>query len=381
MPCLGLQPPLEENWRATVMMPSKGVKRKLSEREEVMSSDLVPHGLDGGSSLRQSVLNMSLDKFNTGRMLVEPSLRRSVLIANTLRVLQEEMRLENSRAPPVTYLMPSTTLDSQPVPTGADASSALPLHTHPHVVDEELDNMFCSEDDFSLTSAISSILKDLEIVLDDGAPSQNHSRLLGNQDMERKHEVSPSKCSPQSPLSSVSYTDENRIVELKRVLAFDSCPSQNASSRLPGSAEDMDIELVGELILGAEICQEHPLDLAESRSLVSKPDAAPLQSQQKDLPSRLLESKPLDSVFGNLEIMSSSYLKDLPLDDLFLDIDTSVFEREATQVASTGGRSPFNPTDDLPSLNSSCNSTSFASSQPGRDLNELDNIMEILVGS
>lgn len=362
------------------MMPSKGVKRKLSDRDEVMSSDLVPHGLDGGCSLRQSVLNMSLDKFNTGRMLVEPSLRRSVLIANTLRVLQEEMRMENSRASPVTDPMSPTILDSPPVAPGTDTSSVLSLHTHPHVIAEELDNMFCSEDDFSLTSAISSILKDLEIVLDDGAPSQNHSRLLGNPDMERKYDVSPSKCSSQSPLSSVSYTDENSIVKLKRVLAFDSCPSQRASSSLPGSADDMDIELVGELILGAEFCQEHPLDLVESRSLHSKPDATRLQSPQKDLPSRLLESKPLDNVFGNLELMSSSYLKDLPLDDLFPDIDTSVFERETTQGASTGGRASFYPSDDLP-FNSSCNSTSFASNQPGRDLNELDNIMEILVGS
>ncbi|XP_069500593.1 SERTA domain-containing protein 2-like isoform X2 [Ambystoma mexicanum] len=355
------------------MMPLKGTKRKLSDLQDAVSGDPVPHSLDGGSGLRQSLLNMSLDKFNTGRMLVEPSLRRSVLIANTLRVLQEEIRIDNCRPSLVTDLPAPTCLAGQPVALGAEAPSHLSMHTHSHGVTEDLDGMFFSEDDFSLTSAISSILKDLEVVLDDGAPVSNHSRLCVFQDVEKKHDVCPSKCSIHSPLPSTAYTDENRVGDPKRLLAFD--------SSLSHPVEEMDIELVGELILGAQYCQEHPLDCTESRSLLPKTDAAPVQSLQKDLSSRILESKSLDSIFGNFELMSSSYLKDLPLDDRFLDIDTSVFEREPAQMAPTSGRLPFYPADDLPTFASSCNSASFASSQPTRDLNELDNIMEILVGS
>ena len=43
---------------------------------------------------RQSVLNISICKLKTTRALVEPSLRRSVLICNTLRQIEQELRAE-----------------------------------------------------------------------------------------------------------------------------------------------------------------------------------------------------------------------------------------------------------------------------------------------
>ncbi len=43
---------------------------------------------------RQSVLNISICKLKTTRALIEPSLRRSVLICNTLRQIQQELRAE-----------------------------------------------------------------------------------------------------------------------------------------------------------------------------------------------------------------------------------------------------------------------------------------------
>ncbi|XP_072031640.1 LOW QUALITY PROTEIN: uncharacterized protein [Amphiura filiformis] len=43
---------------------------------------------------RQSVLNISICKLKTTRALIEPSLRRSVLICNTLRQIEQELRAE-----------------------------------------------------------------------------------------------------------------------------------------------------------------------------------------------------------------------------------------------------------------------------------------------
>nr|XP_045011421.1 cell division cycle-associated protein 4 [Jaculus jaculus]XP_045011422.1 cell division cycle-associated protein 4 [Jaculus jaculus]XP_045011423.1 cell division cycle-associated protein 4 [Jaculus jaculus]XP_045011424.1 cell division cycle-associated protein 4 [Jaculus jaculus]XP_045011425.1 cell division cycle-associated protein 4 [Jaculus jaculus] len=69
------------------MMFARGLKRKCDQEEggEVFGS--VP----SYSLQRQSLLDMSLVKLQLCHMLVEPNLCRSVLIANTVRQIQEEM--------------------------------------------------------------------------------------------------------------------------------------------------------------------------------------------------------------------------------------------------------------------------------------------------
>uniref|UniRef100_A0A3Q3AVW1 Cell division cycle associated 4 n=1 Tax=Kryptolebias marmoratus TaxID=37003 RepID=A0A3Q3AVW1_KRYMA len=79
----------------------KGIKRKFSEpgEEPVSSGEQAPatspaasRTLSSSYSLqRQSLLDMSLIKLQLCHMLVEPNLCRSVLIANTVRQIQEEM--------------------------------------------------------------------------------------------------------------------------------------------------------------------------------------------------------------------------------------------------------------------------------------------------
>uniref|UniRef100_A0A1A7XTW0 Cell division cycle associated 4 n=1 Tax=Iconisemion striatum TaxID=60296 RepID=A0A1A7XTW0_9TELE len=79
----------------------KGTKRKFSDpgEEPVSSGDQGPAApsaaartLTSSYSLqRQSLLDMSLIKLQLCHMLVEPNLCRSVLIANTVRQIQEEM--------------------------------------------------------------------------------------------------------------------------------------------------------------------------------------------------------------------------------------------------------------------------------------------------
>uniref|UniRef100_A0A8C4KER4 SERTA domain-containing protein 2-like n=1 Tax=Dromaius novaehollandiae TaxID=8790 RepID=A0A8C4KER4_DRONO len=81
-------------------MLGRGLKRKLSDYEENVAG--LSSAFDSSRNLpyplkRQLVLNMCLTKLQTYKMLVEPNLHRSVLIANTVRQIQEEMRQESSQ--------------------------------------------------------------------------------------------------------------------------------------------------------------------------------------------------------------------------------------------------------------------------------------------
>uniref|UniRef100_A0AAY4E759 SERTA domain-containing protein n=1 Tax=Denticeps clupeoides TaxID=299321 RepID=A0AAY4E759_9TELE len=107
-----------------------GQKRKLP-------SDADGHGA-WWDHQRQSVLDISLDKFQRDQALVEPSLRRSVLISNTLRQIQsEDLAL----------------IRSLPNPEGS-------------LGDEWMSGS--SEEDVSLSTAISSILKELDGAVEGG---------------------------------------------------------------------------------------------------------------------------------------------------------------------------------------------------------------------
>ncbi|MBZ3883124.1 SERTA domain-containing protein 3 [Sciurus carolinensis] len=88
------------------------------------------------------------------------------------------------------------------------------------------------------------------------------------------------------------------------------------------------------------------------------------EGPQNPVAPRSLQNKVLlqpDPVF--LEALSSQYLRDSGLDDFFLDIDTSVVEKE-----------PVLPHPPEPPLNLFCAPGSW-------EWNELDHIMEIILGS
>lgn len=73
-------------------MFARGLKRKCVDQEEDGEGALAGFGTVPTYSLqRQSLLDMSLVKLQLCHMLVEPNLCRSVLIANTVRQIQEEM--------------------------------------------------------------------------------------------------------------------------------------------------------------------------------------------------------------------------------------------------------------------------------------------------
>ncbi len=132
-----------------------GQKRKLLQDE------------GGGSaweSQLQSVLDISMDKFHRDQALVEPCLLRSVLINNTLRQVQSEIRAQVESLSAVkipSKLKPESDFQQLPPPVEHNASLVSPNAAH-----TEDDIMaWTSEEDFSLSSAI---LKDLDAVIDAG---------------------------------------------------------------------------------------------------------------------------------------------------------------------------------------------------------------------
>lgn len=143
-------------------MVAKGQKRKLHREDE-----------GGGSaweSQLQSVLDISMDKFHRDQALVEPCLLRSVLINNTLRQVQSEVRAQVESLSAVK--IPTQTKNQ----TGLHPQPKLSPPTEPHTPlfslnTENMEDDFMawtSEEDFSLSSAISAILKDLDTVIDAG---------------------------------------------------------------------------------------------------------------------------------------------------------------------------------------------------------------------
>ncbi|XP_069042438.1 SERTA domain-containing protein 3 isoform X2 [Lepisosteus oculatus] len=290
-------------------MEVKGQKRKLPADGELPAGARAEKGSSLYAAQRQSVLDISLDKFRRGQALAEPSLRRSVLIANTLRQIQEEIRQDGAGGSVPDQRVPA------PIPPEPGLHKEAPpprmsLENHrPGFGDGDDWALLSAEEDFSLSSAISSLLRDLDLVLD-GSSSPGPQQQQQQQQQQR------------APLSSI-----------------ENLPSDWGSKQdgLPCRAERP-----GE---GPEACR------------------AP------------------EPVFGSFEIMRSSYLTDVALDDLFPDIDTSVYEREA---GALGGRTfPVPPGDELLKYLSSCSpaSSAFSPSPSVRDLNELEHIMEILVGS
>ncbi|MBN3287722.1 CDCA4 protein, partial [Polyodon spathula] len=283
-------------------MTGKGLKRKLPEEGDLPEGSAVQKGSGLYCTQRQSVLNISLDKYNRGQKLLEPSLRRSVLIANTLRQIQEEIRQEVSHpgtpqigSPPAAQISPLSESNSLKESLPAPAPpSRLSMENHPMGLGDSDDwTLLSSEEDFSLSSAISSLLKELDVAID-GSPAPSPQR---------------------TPLGSIENLE-----------------TEKADKQEPCKAEG-----------------KHG------------------------------GCRPSETAFGNLEIMSSSYLRDVALDDLFLDIDTSVYERDAGPL---GGRTLSSAaSDEFLKYLPSCHPSSFSMNPNARDLNELEHIMEILVGS
>ncbi|XP_074535300.1 SERTA domain-containing protein 3 [Halichoeres trimaculatus] len=152
-------------------MIMKGQKRKLPPEEMEVSDRSNPFW----ESQRQFVFSVSLNKYQRSQELPEPSLRRSVLIANTLRQVSLEAcgapsaEWEVSQ-PPCSSSNGLLTLDNtshcainRSTPSGALSAPNAPLPVRDE--DEDWGSM-SMDSDFSLSAAISSILTALDSTMD-----------------------------------------------------------------------------------------------------------------------------------------------------------------------------------------------------------------------
>ncbi|XP_053553215.1 SERTA domain-containing protein 2 [Bombina bombina] len=276
-------------------MIGRGLKRKLIDYEDIMT-DFSNAG-DCNRNMpythqRQLVLNLCLNKLQNSKLLAEPNLRRSVLIANTLRQIQEETRHEANQLTGVIY---NDTAASDLIYPGNDSpESSMHLScginanfTRDSTISEISADSFMEVTDDDMSFAISSILKDLDFVED----------------------INP------SPTSS-------------------------------------------------QIMDEQPKPAAYGAKLNDKFDA-----------------KAAECVFGSFEMTSStSYLNDLSIDDIFDDIDTSMYDSDFSFSSLISAKTQPAPEETLKLL-SLCDVSNSNFQICRTDLNDLDHIMEILVGS
>lgn len=306
-----------------IMFP-KGTKRKFSDSgEEPVSSGeqglpaatpAAARTLSSSYSLqRQSLLDMSLIKLQLCHMLVEPNLCRSVLIANTVRQIQEEMTQDG------TWQIMTKALAAAQCPADRLVAS----------------EVLCRQTDAAAQAGQSP--KPFSVVgLEEGYHSEE---VVMEGDMEP--EVTMSTLSPVSPqLSSASYLAG----------PFGMGPCWEEEEECEEDEEEDSEEGVSE---GEEGDQDH-LNPVDSRTG--------------------------DQVFGTFEIKHPAPPPDPALEELFSDVDPSYYDLDTvlTGMQSTPKMGPY---DLLESLSSHGPTALSSSSSCRSDLNELDHIMEIIVGS
>ncbi|XP_062409187.1 SERTA domain-containing protein 3 [Sardina pilchardus] len=289
-------------------MTSKGLKRKFPvEPEEIGPA---------WEHQRQSVLDISIEKFQRDLNLVEPSLRRSVLIANTLRQIQFE--------------------EPMPSPNDAMVPPVEPVKTSPAPIQHSLlQNNFS----FSHQGPVQSF------------PAVGYCPMLTENHGDEWMSTSPEE----------EFSLSTAISSILKELDGDGC--QDSSQPCPSPPQRMPLGSIENLPGGLNAGPRHRPGLA---------------GQRAEECGRRFEGS---SQGGSMSVTRSTYLHDVALDSLFLDVDMSVFDRE---VSSLGARAFSTIANEelvkyLPSLTGS--NSSALPSQGVKDLHELEHIMEILVES
>ncbi|XP_062275297.1 SERTA domain-containing protein 3 isoform X2 [Scomber scombrus] len=241
-------------------MIMKGQKRKLPP-EDVEVSDRSSLAWE---SQRQFVFSVSLSKYQRGQELPEPSLRRSVLIANTLR----QMSLEACRSPSVELELSLPPCSSSSVLQTKEQESIVQAKHHSAFM---VANSLSAPPNCQLVppnwaaAAVSSILTALDSTID-----------LNQQ------------AAPRTPLRSL----------------------ENLSGFSEGGVTGMKQGVRG---YGVGWEQQEECRVRES----------------------------------SMEVMRSSYLSDLTVEDLFQDIDTSLLERDMGILGLRGSGGGYPAGDDL----------------------------------
>ncbi|XP_023658131.1 cell division cycle-associated protein 4 [Paramormyrops kingsleyae] len=277
----------------------KGTKRKFCDVADEAAGGQGA-GVRAASSYtmqRQSLLDMSLIKLQLCHMLVEPNLCRSVLIANTVRQIQEEMTQDG------TWQAMAEAFHSGQAPSDRLEATEVLCRPPTRSQDEEPKS-------FSVIGYEGCHSE--EVVVDDDAAC---TYMPGS--------LAAGPCWDEDDLKDATDHDE----------------------------EDEDEEKGdGEAGLGGD-------------------DVGHLGE----------DSKTTEQVFGTFEIKNPVSIPDPALEELFSDVDASYYDLD-TMLTGMQSAPKMGPYDLLESLShGSASITSNSSCRP--DLNELDHIMEIIVGS
>ncbi|XP_054651858.1 cell division cycle-associated protein 4 [Dunckerocampus dactyliophorus] len=296
----------------------KGTKRKFSDSgEEAVSSSgeqgpVTRTPSPSYSLQRQSLLDMSLIKLQLCHMLVEPNLCRSVLIANTVRQIQEEMTQDG------TWQIMTQALAAAQCPSDRLVAT----------------EVLCRQSDPAVQVGQSP--KPYPAVgLDEGYHSEEVV-MEGDVDKEVMSALSP--VSPQ--LSTASY--------LAGPFGMGPCWEDQEEDGECEEDEEDDIE-----------------DCVSEGEEGERPEA---------------DSRSGEQVFGTFEIKHPPPPPDPALEELFSDVDPSYYELD-TVLTGMQSAPKMGPYDLLESLSSHGPPSLSSSASCRSDLNELDHIMEIIVGS
>ncbi|KAF3693318.1 Cell division cycle-associated protein 4 Hematopoietic progenitor protein [Channa argus] len=282
-------------------MIMKGQKRKLPSEDEEVSDRSSPNW----ESQRQFVFSVSLVKYQRGQELPEPSLRRSVLIANTLRQISLEDCTPDSREDET----------SQPP---CSSSSA------PQAKEEEI--VFTTVTAAKHHSAVTVA---------------NSSLALGN-------------CLQVSP----------NAAQWSYCASFDSSasngplPIQDEDEDWGSTSTDFDFSLSAAIssILTAldstidgtpQAASRTSLRSLENLSWPSEGGVAGSKQGVRVNGSTWEQQAEFGTQEASLEVISSSYLGNFTMEDPFRDIDTSLLERDMGALGLKGSGSGYLAEEDL----------------------------------
>ncbi|XP_066533739.1 cell division cycle-associated protein 4 [Hoplias malabaricus] len=294
-------------------MFSKGTKRKFSEDADEMSDEsLAGAQVSSSYSLqRQSLLDMSLIKLQLCHMLVEPNLCRSVLIANTVRQIQEEMTHDGSW-----QLVTETFCSSSQSPSERLVATEVLCRSREQDAEPKVFSVLSYEG-----------CREEEVVADE----------------------SLCPVSVSDTASNVCLSENARHCWERDELEVDRDEETCKGSKLSPGDDDDDEE-------------EEDVDVDEEESSTEDP-------------------KTMGQIFGTFEIKNSGQGPESALEELFSDVDASYYDLD-TMLTGIQSAPKMGPYDLLDSLAPSHGPSSIGSPSNCRsDLNELDHIMEIIVGS
>ncbi|XP_042342197.1 SERTA domain-containing protein 2 [Plectropomus leopardus] len=279
-------------------MIKKGQKRKHLPEDVEVSDRSSPIW----ESQRQFVFSVSLSKYQCELKLREPSLRRSVLIFNTLR----QSSLEACRVPSVAMEVSQPPCSSSSVP---QESIFIAAKHHSAVM--------CANSHSALAGCPLVSLSNLSNCAASRSPANDHSStsnvplLIKDEDEDWGSMSMDSDFSLSAAISSILTALDSTI---------DGSPQ--AAPRTPLRS----LENLSGPSGGGEACVKQGV-----RGYGGS------WEQQDDW--RVWDS--------SMEVMGSSYLSDLTVEDLFQDIDTSLLERDMGMLGLRGSGGGYPTVDDL----------------------------------